>query len=48
MLKNDFLRYKIEAMEKQYNEQFKSVFEAIRRLLDDKETSKTEIGFKVK
>lgn len=44
---NDDLRRKIEAMEKQYDEQFKIVFDAIRRMVAEDDTGKPEIGFKV-
>jgi len=43
---NDHLRRKIEAMEKQYDEQFKIVFEAIRNLIIEDDTKPMiEIGF---
>lgn len=42
---NDVLRQKIELMEKQYDEQFQIVFDAIRRLLSDQETETPPIGF---
>jgi len=40
------LRRKIEAMEKQYDEQFRVVFDALRRLLDDGTNESHEIGFR--
>ncbi len=43
---NDSLRRKAEAMEKQYDENFKVVFDAMRRLLNDEASSREEIGFK--
>lgn len=43
---NDHLRHKLEVMEKQYDEQFKIVFDALRRLLEDEESLKPEIGFR--
>lgn len=43
---NDYLRRKLEAMEMQYDEQFKIVFDAIRRILTEDEEPKTEIGFR--
>lgn len=46
LLDNDQLRLKVEAMEKQYDENFKVVFDAIRRLLDDGESHQEQIGFK--
>lgn len=44
---NDFLRHKLEALEKDYDEKFKIVFEAIRRLLDSSDRPEAEIGFRV-
>ena len=41
----DDLRLKVEAMEKQYDDHFRSVFDALRRLLSDPEPPKEEIGF---
>jgi hypothetical protein len=46
ILENDQLRAKLEFLEKQYDEQFRIVFDALRRLLDDEESPKTEIGFR--
>lgn len=46
LAENDDLRRKIEAMEKQYDENFKIVFDAIRRMLDDDAEPKIEIGFR--
>jgi hypothetical protein len=43
---NDDLRRKLEIMEKQYDEQFKIVFDALRRLLDDNDSPGSEIGFR--
>ena len=39
------LKYKIEAMEKKYDEQFRIVFEAITQLLAVDEKSKKKIGY---
>ena len=39
------LRDKLEALEMRYDEQFKIVFDAIRRLLAEEDAPKTEIGF---
>lgn len=39
------LRRKIEAMERKYNQQFKAVFEAIRKLLEPQPQPKRRIGF---
>lgn len=41
------LKKKIEAMEKEYNENFKIVFEAIRQLLEIDEKPRKKIGFTV-
>ena len=46
LLENDYLRRKIEAMEKQYDQNFKVVFNAIRGLLKEKDEPAEEIGFK--
>lgn len=43
---NQSLRLKIEALEKTYDEQFRIVFDAIRRLLTTDEGPKEEIGFR--
>jgi hypothetical protein len=45
---HDDLRKKIEDMEKQYNEQFKVVFDALKQLLIEEERPKKRIGFKPK
>lgn len=45
LTENDELRRKIELLEKQYDEKFGIVFEAIRRLVDDSEDEEKEIGF---
>jgi len=42
---NDYLRRKLEVLEKNYDEKFAVVFDAIRRLLDSSDEPKTEIGF---
>lgn len=42
---NDSLRRKVEMMEKQYDEQFKVVFDALKRFLDDKDNPPEQIGF---
>ena len=46
LAENTDLRRKIELMEKQYDEQFSVVFEAIRRLSDHGDEDQIEIGFK--
>jgi len=43
---NDHLQRKLELLEKDYDEKFKIVFDAIHRLLDSDEKPVTEIGFK--
>ena len=43
---NDSLRRKLEVMEKQYDEQFKVVFDALKQLLEDKEQPVEQIGFR--
>lgn len=43
---NHQLSQKLELMERQYDEQFKIVFDAIRRLIDEEQAPRTEIGFK--
>jgi hypothetical protein len=45
---NDELARKLERLENKYDEQFKVVFDAIRRLLQPPEKSTRQIGFKVK
>ncbi|TAL32192.1 MAG: ORF6N domain-containing protein [Spirochaetes bacterium] len=42
---HDDLRRKIESMEKKYDEQFRIVFQAIKRLLADDAKPKRKIGF---
>ncbi|HBR80946.1 MAG: KilA-N, DNA-binding domain protein [Candidatus Uhrbacteria bacterium GW2011_GWF2_44_350] len=44
---NDYLRRKLEVLEKDYDEKFAIVFDAIRRLLDSGEEPVVEIGFKI-
>ncbi len=46
LAENDYLRRKVEMLEKQYDENFKIVFDAIRGLLTESEAPKEEIGFK--
>lgn len=46
IFENDYLRQKLEVMEKQYDEQFKIVFDALRRVLAEEDEPKSEIGFK--
>lgn len=43
---NDTLRRKLEVMEKQYDEQFKVVFDALKQLLEVKEHIPDQIGFR--
>jgi hypothetical protein len=42
---HESLRLKLEDMEKRYDEQFRSVFDALRRLIAEDEEPKNEIGF---
>ncbi len=44
---NDVLRKKIEAMERKYDQQFRVVFEAIKRLIDEDVKPGKGIGFSV-
>lgn len=44
-LEHSDLRLRIDALEKQYDEQFKIVFDALRQTIDD-DSKKSEIGFK--
>lgn len=46
LLENDDLRRKVEVLEKQYDEQFRIVFDAIRRLSDEAEVESEPIGFR--
>ena len=49
MLHHKDLRKKIEEMEKRYDSQFKVVFDALREILEPKNTkSKKQIGFHIK
>ncbi|MBP6945157.1 ORF6N domain-containing protein [Patescibacteria group bacterium] len=41
------LRFKLEGLEKRFDEQFKVVFDALRRIMVTDETPKSEIGFRV-
>lgn len=40
------LNHRLDLLEKQYDEQFKIVFDAMRRLLDDQALPPSEIGFR--
>jgi phage regulator Rha-like protein len=42
---NEFLRRKIEALELHYDEQFKIVFDALRKMLSNSESTNRQIGF---
>jgi len=46
LAENDDLRRKVEALEKQYDENFKIVFDAIRNMIADDGAGKSEIGFR--
>lgn len=43
---NESLRFKLEAIERRFDEQFKVVFDALRKILVKEEEPKTEIGFR--
>jgi len=45
LLTHGELRRKIEAMERKYDQQFRVVFDAIRKLLEPSEKPKRRIGF---
>jgi len=45
LLSHEELRRKLEAMEQQYDHQFKVVFEAIKQLLESGDQPKKKIGF---
>lgn len=47
LIDNDRLRLKVETLEKQYDEQFKTIFDAPRRMFSD-DATKTEIGYTTK
>ena len=42
------LKRKIEAMEREYDSQFRVVFEAIKQLIETKDNPQRKIGFEVK
>lgn len=42
------LKRKIEAMERKYDSQFRTVFEAIKQLIETEDKPKRKIGFEVK
>lgn len=42
------LKIKIEKMEEKYDQHFKIIFEAIKRLMVEEEKPKREIGFKAR
>jgi hypothetical protein len=48
MSTHEYLRKKIESMERKYDDQFRIVFEAIKRLLKHEEQQGKRIGFRVK
>jgi phage regulator Rha-like protein len=48
LMTNEMLRLKIEGMECKYDHQFKIIFDAIRKLLDDPIKPKRRIGFGVR
>ena len=45
MMTNELLRLKIEEMEKNYDEQFVVVFDAIKQILREEEKPMRPIGF---
>lgn len=47
LAENDDLRRKVEALEKQYDENFKIVFDAIRNMIADGGKGRSEIGFRM-
>lgn len=46
VMSNDDLRLKLDALEQRYDQQFKIVFDAMRKLIAEDEGAKSEIGFK--
>jgi len=44
---NEVLRKKIEAMERQYDQQFRVVFDVIKKLIAEDEKPKKQIGFRI-
>lgn len=46
LAENDDLRRKVEALEKQYDENFKIVFDAIRSMISEDAAGREEIGFR--
>ena len=47
LVENEELRRKLEALECQYDKQFRIIFDAIHRLLDEEAVETPEIGFKM-
>ena len=45
---NNELRKKIDSMENKFDKQFKLVFDAIRKIIIEKEKPKNPIGFQIK
>ncbi len=45
LIENDDLRRKVELLEKQYDEQFRIVFDALRKILDESDERTQPIGF---
>ena len=48
MLSHKDIARRLDDLEKKYNNQFKTVFDAIRQLITEKEKPKTKIGFSTK
>ena len=46
VMSNEDLRLKLDALEQRYDEQFKIVFDAMRKLVTADEEAKSEIGFR--
>lgn len=46
LMHHEDLRFKLEELEKRYDEQFRSVFDALRRLIVEDEEPRSEIGFR--
>ena len=46
VMSNEDLRLKLDALEQRYDEQFKVVFDAMRKLIAEDEKTKPEIGFR--
>jgi hypothetical protein len=47
MREHESLRFQLEVLEKRFDEQFRVVFDALRRILATDDEPRTEIGFRV-